>query len=116
MPAITLFQFPPVAGLPSVSPFCVKVQMALRRCGLPFDRVDTLFARRYNPQRKLPVMDWDRERLGDSTAILRRIVRQLLHVGERLLPKKREISNPYRWAKDGKQVFDPEERPDLMRK
>lgn len=73
-------------------------------------------SRRKNPIRAWTCADSEKQDKQMASRKLRRIVRQLLHVGERLLPKKREVSNPYRWAKDGKQIFDPEEEPRLMRK
>jgi glutathione S-transferase len=70
---IVLYQFPPVPGLPSMSPFCVKVQMAFKRKGVDFEVVNTLFAKRHNPRGKLPFVVWEGETLEDSTAIIQAI-------------------------------------------
>lgn len=70
MASLVLYQFPPLGGLPSVSPFCLKVHLALRARGLAYEVVDTLFPRKFNPQGKLPVLRRDGETIVDSSAIL----------------------------------------------
>ena len=34
---IKLYSFPPLDGLPSASPFCVKVEAYLRMAGIPYE-------------------------------------------------------------------------------
>lgn len=68
-----LHQFPPAAELPSISPYCWKVQMGLRVCGIPFRTENTLMARRANPAGKLPYLEWDGEGYEDSSNILRQV-------------------------------------------
>lgn len=48
----------------------------------------------------------------------RRVCKQAIHSdpGRELLPRLREYSNPWVMDKDGKARFDPEDRPDLLRK
>lgn len=70
MPQIVLYQFPSVLGLPSVSPYCTKVQMALRFKDLAYETVSTVMARRHNPRGKLPYLLWDGRPVEDSTAIV----------------------------------------------
>jgi len=57
-----------------VSPFCGKVRRILRHKGLPFRTVDynglrALRARKLGPAGKLPVLDYDGERVADSSRI-----------------------------------------------
>lgn len=66
-----LHQFPPVGDLPSLSPYCWKVQMALNLCGVEYELANTLIARRANPAGKLPYLEWGAEGFEDSTHILR---------------------------------------------
>ena len=48
----------------------------------------------------------------------RRINRNILHttVDDTLLRNKREVGNPWLFAKDGKSRFDPQAYPELVRK
>ena len=86
MPDVTLYQFPPTNELPSFSPFCWKVQMALRARGVPFEAVSVVLAKRVNPQGKLPYVRWDGEGLEDSSAIVRVIDERAGGDGPRLVP------------------------------
>lgn len=88
MPNITLYQFPPVLGLPSMSPFCIKVQMALKLKGLDFEVVSTLLPRRYNPRGKVPYVMWDGQPIEDSTAIVKAIDERCKD-GPALVPRER---------------------------
>lgn len=74
--AIVLHQFPPAPGVLSVSPFCCKVHMALRLRGLQYETRNTAFAARVNRFGQLPLLEWDGERINDSTEILRAIDRR----------------------------------------
>ncbi|MFT3841576.1 MAG: glutathione S-transferase family protein [Myxococcaceae bacterium] len=64
-----LYQLPPACGLLSFSPYCVKVQLALKLKKIPFTTVNTLFPRE-NPRNKVPYLVWGEKRLEDSTAIV----------------------------------------------
>jgi glutathione S-transferase len=64
---ITLYAFGPAFGLPDPSPFVTKAETLLKMAGLPY-RTDTSgFGRA--PKGKLPYIDDDGERVGDSTFI-----------------------------------------------
>ena len=66
---ITLYQFPPVWGLPNASPFCMKVETYLRMTGLPYQ-----FARgadiRKAPKGKFPVIEDNGKIIPDSSFIV----------------------------------------------
>lgn len=70
---LVLYQYPGGSGLPSLSPSCLKVSMALGRLRLPHRVVNlrTVFhARRVSPTGRLPVLEIGGERIVDSMAIL----------------------------------------------
>jgi len=76
MPKLVLCTFPGGAGVPSVSPPCTKVELALRRAGAAFDtRVlrSPREVRRISPIGRLPVLEIDGERIADSNRILDRL-------------------------------------------
>lgn len=72
-PKITLYQYPGLTALTTLSPPCGKVHMALRFKGLDF-RVRNLFApyqtKRVNPRGRVPVLRIDGETVVDSTDIV----------------------------------------------
>jgi hypothetical protein len=49
---------------------------------------------------------------------LRRAVKQALHAVDypEVLPHRRELTNPWTMAKDGKRWFDPRRFPEVLRK
>ena len=65
---ITLVTLPPAFGLRNVSPFCLKVEMALTHLGLEFD-YETEQDPRKAPKGKLPYLLIDGERIADSELI-----------------------------------------------
>lgn len=69
---ITLVTLPPAFGLRNVSPFCLKVEMALKHLGLEFDHQEEKDPRKA-PKGKLPYLVIDGERLGDSELIFERL-------------------------------------------
>jgi len=71
MPNLLLHQYPPIPGNLSLSPFCCKVHAALRLKGLDYRTHDTMFAAMANDYGQLPLLEWDGEKLNDSSAILR---------------------------------------------
>lgn len=85
MNSLVLHQIPPLFGLPSFSPFCLKVQIALGLKQLPFTVANTWFAKRVNPRGKLPFLVWGEQRLEDSTAIIEAL--DAHPGGARLLPE-----------------------------
>ncbi|MEQ1507451.1 MAG: glutathione S-transferase family protein [Myxococcota bacterium] len=64
-------------GVPSMSPFCVKVHLALALAGLPYERRHGahpgVFAS-LNPARQVPILLEGGRPIPDSTAILQRIL------------------------------------------
>ncbi len=66
---IRLYQFPPIWGLPSVSPFCMKVEIYLRMADLAYEVVPTANPRRA-PKGKLPYIDDDGKLIADSGLIV----------------------------------------------
>ena len=66
---ITLVTFPPAFGLRNVSPFCLKVEMALKHLDLPFE-IRGQADPRSAPKKKLPFIEDDGERIPDSEIIL----------------------------------------------
>jgi len=70
---IRLFQFPPtVKGTPNASPFCVKLECALRLYGLAYE-TSTVPNPAGGPKHKVPFVEIDGERVGDSALILDRL-------------------------------------------
>ena len=55
---IKLYTFPPACGLRNVSPFCLKVEMALSYLEIPFEIVEISDPRKA-PKGKLPYVDID---------------------------------------------------------
>jgi len=74
MDSITLYQWPPVGGFESSSPFCNKVHYALHYKRLAFD-VKTVFnpaeVQTLNVRGKLPALTWNDATIVDSTDIIR---------------------------------------------
>jgi glutathione S-transferase len=73
MAKIQLYQWGPLANQESASPFCVKVQYAMRYKRLAFEIVNVtspLLVRKLNPRRKLPVMVADGVTIADSSEIV----------------------------------------------
>ena len=67
---IRLFVFPPVlAGTPNPGPFCIKLEAALRLAGVPYETVHSARPDKA-PKGKMPFVEIDGERVGDSTLIL----------------------------------------------
>ncbi len=85
MPKIVLHQFPPAGALPSLSPYCWKVQMALALKGVDYEIDNTLFPKKHNRNGKLPYLVWDGTGIEDSTAIVRAIDARASS-GPRLVP------------------------------
>jgi glutathione S-transferase len=67
---IRLFIFTGVWGLPSTSPFCIKLDAWLRMSGLPYEVVNVPTAHA-GPKKKAPWIEDEGVRLGDSTLIIK---------------------------------------------
>lgn len=79
MPRLVLYQYPRAGRLESISPFCVKVHLALRFKGLPYDVVDLTSPRRVrrtNPRGRMPALAIDGEVVVDSSEILLELERR----------------------------------------
>lgn len=68
---ITLYATPPLWGLPSISPACMKLETWLRMAKLPYQAVavtvkDLVIA----PKGKIPFIDYQGKLVGDSTLII----------------------------------------------
>ncbi len=66
---IKLFQFPRQFAIPNVSPFCCKMETWLRIAGIPYAVVDTTNPRSA-PKGKVPFIEEDGRRIGDSSLII----------------------------------------------
>eukprot|EP01120_Amphizonella_sp_Union-15-10_P017283 TRINITY_DN955_c0_g2_i1.p1 TRINITY_DN955_c0_g2~~TRINITY_DN955_c0_g2_i1.p1 ORF type:complete len:244 (-),score=47.68 TRINITY_DN955_c0_g2_i1:94-825(-) len=77
---VYLYQFPKDCGLPSPSPFCLKVEILLRLLKLPYNPVE-LSDPRKAPKGKLPYIELNGETLSDSTVIFERLQQ---HFGKNL--------------------------------
>jgi glutathione S-transferase len=66
---LVVHQLPGTWGLPSISPFCLKLEVWLRLTGIPFRSVvdATPFG---GPKRKLPYIEHEGRKIGDSGFIL----------------------------------------------
>lgn len=69
---IKLYTFPAAFGLRNVSPFCLKVEMALAWLEIPFEILETPDPRK-GPKGKLPFVEIDGEIISDSELILHRL-------------------------------------------
>ena len=69
MAEVIVHQLPGAWGLPSISPFCLKLDAYLRLVGVPFRTVvdPTPFK---GPKGKLPFIEHDGQRVGDSSLII----------------------------------------------
>lgn len=66
---IKLYIFPPCWGMPSPSPFCIKVEAYLKLAGLPYEAVHITDPREA-PKGKLPYVEAEGKSLGDSHLII----------------------------------------------
>ncbi|WP_437647006.1 glutathione S-transferase family protein [Sorangium sp. So ce362] len=70
---ITLYQGPAAWGIPNISPFCVKLETWLRMAGLPYEvRAGEV---RGAPKGKIPHVEIDGRRMGDSQLIIEHLER-----------------------------------------
>jgi glutathione S-transferase len=72
---LVVHQLPSAWGLPSISPFCLKLDVYLRMTGVPFRAVvdATPFA---GPKGKLPWIEHDGRKIGDSGLIVEYLERR----------------------------------------
>ena len=69
---IKLYTFPETFGLRNVSPFCLKVEMALTHLGLDYEIVEESDPRK-SPKGKLPYIIMDGETIADSELIFEKL-------------------------------------------
>ena len=69
---IKLCTFPETFGLRNVSPFCLKVEMALTHLGLDYEIIEESDPRK-SPKGKLPYIIMNGETIADSELILERL-------------------------------------------
>jgi glutathione S-transferase len=69
MSDLVVHQLPGAWGLPSISPFCLKLDLYLRMVGIPHQVVVDATPFR-GPKGKLPWIEHDRRRIGDSGLII----------------------------------------------
>jgi glutathione S-transferase len=71
---IKLYQLPAMDGAPSLSPFCLKVATYMRLADIPYESIVTLDAAP-GPKGKLPFIEEDGARIGDSYFIIEYLAR-----------------------------------------
>src|SRR5579872_6848574 len=72
---ITLYQYKPAMGLPSASPFCMKLEMYLRMARLEYKTVNLRGPAR-SATRKAPYVDLDGTQIADSGLIIAQLERK----------------------------------------
>ena len=75
MSELVVHQLPGAWGLPSVSPFCLKLDAYLRIAGIPFQTVVDATPFR-GPKGKLPWIEHDGNKIGDSGFIIEYLERR----------------------------------------
>lgn len=75
MSNLVVHQLPGAWGLPSISPFCLKLDAYLRLVGIPFEAIvdATPFK---GPKGKLPFIEHDGKKIGDSSFIIEYLEQQ----------------------------------------
>lgn len=66
---ITLYQFPPIWGLPNASPFCLKMETWLRMADIPYENRFVMDPRK-SPKGKFPFIKIDGFSVADSELII----------------------------------------------
>lgn len=66
---ITLYQFPPIWGLPNTSPFCLKMETWLRMADIPYENRFVMDPRK-SPKGKFPFIKVDGVSVSDSEFII----------------------------------------------
>ena len=72
---INLYQLTGYWGIPSPSPFCMKLETYMRMAGIPFRSINILDAlvapaNRKAPKGKIPFIEYEGQTIGDSSLIL----------------------------------------------
>uniref|UniRef100_A0A8R1DW02 Uncharacterized protein n=1 Tax=Caenorhabditis japonica TaxID=281687 RepID=A0A8R1DW02_CAEJA len=64
---VYLYQFKRLKNCPNLSPFCLKLEVLCRACGIPYETVDSQFLRSRNGT--LPFIELNGEHIADSDLI-----------------------------------------------
>lgn len=67
---VTLYHFGRSWGLPDLSPFCLKLELTLRVCGIEYERVADPRVIRKAPNKKMPFIEHDKNLVSDSQVVL----------------------------------------------
>jgi glutathione S-transferase len=96
MSELIVHALPSAWGLPSISPFCLKLEVWLRLAGLPFTTVIDATPFR-GPKRKLPWIEHEGRKLGDSGFIIEYLESRFgRSPDERLTPAERAVAHALR--------------------
>jgi glutathione S-transferase len=92
---LILWQFPPCFGLPSASPFCMKLEGFLRLADIPY-RTAPLTDLRDAPKGKGPFIEEDGVRIGDSALIIDHLERKHgIDLDRELSPTARAVAHAF---------------------
>lgn len=92
---ITLYAAPRAWGLPSISPAAAKLETWLRMAGIPYEVAPLDYA--LAPKGKMPFVEIDGQRMGDSTLILERLSKESGKDPDADLgPTERAVSHAFR--------------------
>ncbi|XP_015435852.1 PREDICTED: failed axon connections isoform X2 [Dufourea novaeangliae] len=90
---VYLYQFSRTPLLPSVSPYCLKVETWLRLNGVKYENVDHKVKFR-SKKGSLPFVELNGEEIADSTIIIRELSQKLGHDLDAILtPEQRSVSH-----------------------
>ncbi len=93
---ITLYTTPPLWGLPSISPSCMKLETWLRMPKLPY-KINTALNLALAPKGKIPFIDYKGKLVGDSTLIIEMLKeKEGIDLDEGLTTTERAISLAFR--------------------
>lgn len=93
---ITLYTTPPLWGLPSISPSCMKLETWLRMAKLPYKtNIELNFV--LAPKGKIPFIEYQGKLIGDSTLIIEMLKeKEGIDLDEGLTATERSISLAFR--------------------
>ena len=93
---ITLYTTPPLWGLPSLTPACMKLETWLRMAKVLY-KIDTEFDMTLAPKGKIPFIEYKGKLIGDSTLIIEMFKqKEGIDLDQELTPTERAISLAFR--------------------